>query len=875
MKILLCLTGTTEIIPSVENSKTIKGDLNYISSLLYENIHNNKQVIIVGAGDKASHAASLAMKFEKKCFINGEEFEFRKNALGKLSYLESQLLLISQCTQEKLFKECARNLLNEAFKQTPRKYSFNEMKKILRDCSPDIKFSNNQTASKYLLKEFKIKLDIRKKENTKRLQVEIDGKNAIELKMNYEDVANYIIENPGFYALRSKMASGKSEVVKQLLNKATSDKKVLLMTSTVTLVNSLCSDDRNYKTALANKTINEQNGLAVCLYSALLTPSFKAFREASNIAIFEEYESCRDALLADIIGSNGTLEEKTKGQSAFNNLLNKETVLITDAHLSQQSLDHIVARTGRQAIVIKPISEPKREQKKLTYFANRNNAVQSVRDVIDDNKRALTMSDCKHSGGRSKFESTNIEINKDFDIKSIAVDSSFFAQKDNVKHMQNPTEFVNKYDHVMSTSVWRNGISMFSNFDLVTMICHQTVAPLDVLQWAERDRPNICKGIYINNIPNAPQVSWISIFENELKKGILSIDVDEQRELLAKNTATKDIIDRIKHDNEMRLDYANNVLCMFEILNYDIDFDYSCSSKEMNDRESEATKIEKSDRLSVYKMLDKVRHMNELRRISATEEECRTLNDKRLSYASDVFSAYKIDSETDNEIFEDVFNFDEDGYGRTKIENLALVTFGLSSKYYTSFAKEVIFNKLFDCSNLDKNLDSEFSKENFNKFYDFIMQGEIDFEGTREKALNVFKSLFPNIKFSNATWLVKNLLKKEFGLSIEKAERFTEEEDGSVTKSNPTFKNSKGKFEYLMRVKIKDAGNLLKFFEMVYPNYKEINKIVTLEESQIDLVEANEVVQDFECNQDESMQESYNVVNWNMVLNEAIAEVES
>lgn len=835
--VLLCISGRTEIIPAITYSEIYKDEYMQIQALLEEDVHNGKKVIIVAAGNNSYSAAKLAIKYQKKCYINGQPFDFVNNSGEKLTALEAEILLTSQCTEEVLFKDSAIRLLDLLFKQTPSKYSLIEAKEILERSDSKLTLSSGKSSFEYLLSEFDAKLAQRRAKNLSRIQVIPDGKDIIELEMSYDVAAQYMFDNPNAgYGLTGPKGVGKTEVIQRLVKLyEEANKKSLVMTSTVTLTNSLCSDERNYKKALEAKTIDKQNTIFSCLYSALLTPAFKSFREDAELGVFEEYESCRDAIPADIVGKTGSLEEKAMAQSAFNHSLkNIKTVVLTDAHLSQQSADHFVKRTGRQLILIKPIIEHKRPAKKLTYFANRNVAIQNIRNTIANKGRALTFSDCKHRGGESKFRAMDIEINKGFDIKNIAIDADFFGEGDNMKHMQNPTQFVSEYDHVMSTSVWKNGISIFSKFDLLTMIGHQTISVLDVLQWSERDRLNLRKALYINDIPSAPQVHWNSIFYAELKKGILSTEVESKEKLLKHNDAVIDIIDRIKYNNEMRLDYANNLLSMFELEGYEIEYNYQKSSKKLNTRENNAKLEEKSERLSIYKTLDAIKKM-ELEDIRKKEDELRHVDEKRLSYADDVFRFYHINSSTEEQLFNEVFNFDADGYGRTKIDNLYIANNEHTSKFYMQQGKAILIRKLFDCLGLNKSLEGEFSKQNYDEFFNFLANEEISFGSHSEKAIYVFKALFPHIKISTSTWIVKNLLKKEFGLEVTEVVREVTDESGKTKESKPTIRNKKnGKIEYLMQISEATANELLRFYDMAYPqSLKSVARITELSQQEM------------------------------------------
>ena len=202
----------------------------------------------------------------------------------------------------------------------------------------------------------------------------------------------------------------------------------------------------------------------------------------------------------------------------------------------------------------------------------------------------------------------------------------------------------------------KNGVSIKSKFDLNSLLCHQTISLLDVLQQAERDRPNINKALYVHSYgskhKNKLTISSISIFEQQLTRGISRYDVDTQRIRLKDLEATKDIVNRIKHNNEMRSDYANNLLCMFELKGYKIEYNYDKPTKEMNKEEKLAIKEEEVERYTVYKTLDKIDCIS---KINEKEENSRTLDEKRMSYAADVFSYFNIDNKSAH--LEDVFKF--------------------------------------------------------------------------------------------------------------------------------------------------------------------------------------------------------------------------
>lgn len=824
--IYLCIAGSTQHTPAqTKSSKVIIENCQDIEKLLEEQKYGGHKVIIVADGDKAYIAAKLAYKHKKQCLINNQSFEFTKNSKSKLSYLDSLVVLVSQANQEKYFLESSKRLITEAIDKTPREYSYEVMRNVLNRAAPDLILKNGSTAKEHLANEFLNKIEDRKRANKERISVEIDNKNIIALDLTYEQSVAHILKNPGTYLYNANTGDGKTERAINPLMKALSESSVksLFMTSTILLTNALCSDERNYKNALANDTINDQSCIVSCLYSALLSPAFKQRREECTFAAIEEFESCRDALTADIVGGEGTLEQKVQAQSNFNEVINVDTLVITDAHLSKESADHLLKTTGRPIYVIKPVSEP-REQKNLTYYANKNIAIDNIRNTLKDG-RALTFDDSKNKGSGSKFRVTEIQIEKDLDIKSIAVTSDYFQKDENINLMNNPTEFANQYDHILTSPAMKNGVSIKSNFDLNSLLCHQTNSLLDVLQQSDRDRPNINKALYVHSYgskhKNRLTISSISIFEQQLTRGISRYDVDTQRIQLKDLEATKDIVNRIKHNNEMRSDYANNLLCMFELKGYNIIYNYDKPTKEMNKEEKLAIK----------------------------EEDSRTLDEKRMSYAADVFSYFNIDNKSAH--LEDVFKFDMGGFGRKKINNLSLVHYETESEFYKLYVKEIIFKKLFKCLSIDNFLNGQFSKSNYNDFYDYVTNGKISIEGKDKDVKDIFATEFPHIKYSDSTWLVKNLLREEFGLRICEFKREAVNKNGDKVMQKV---REKGTRYYLMTISQKTAYELMYFYQMAFPYSMELgsNKLkgyaaeIEARKMIMGAEETNQIVQDFD-----------------------------
>jgi hypothetical protein len=248
-------------------------------------------------------------------------------------------------------------------------------------------------------------------------------------------------------------------------------------------------------------------------------------------------------------------------------------------------------------------------------------------------------------------------------------------------------------------------------------------------------------------------------------------------------------------------------------------------------------------------MLDQIKHMRKLSEINSKHSESRTLDEKRFSYADEVFSFYRIDNEIDKKLFKQTFSFDNNGLGRTKINNLSLaIRNDTNSDYYTSQGKSIIFKKLFECLEINKDLKGEFRKEHYDKFLDFIKNGKMIIGEKETYVAYVFNSLFPDVKITTSTWTVKNLLTKEFGLSIKNVEIMNSEGE---MENDPWTRNSKTNHkEYLMNIPPKSAAKLLKFYSMANPYSDAITVTEELESDEFmklfKISDSNLVIQDFE-----------------------------
>ena len=252
-------------------------------------------------------------------------------------------------------------------------------------------------------------------------------------------------------------------------------------------------------------------------------------------------------------------------------------------------------------------------------------------------------------------------------------------------------------------------------------------------------------------------------------------------------------------------------------------------------------------------MLDQLKHAYKICQINSKEESNRSLFEKRLAYADDVFTYYNIDNESED--FEDVFDFDCNGLGRKLLNNFSLAIDGFDSDYYTSYSREFILKKLFECLNLDKELTGNFSAQDYKKFHHFVHNKYLDLHGNKEKVVFVLQSLFKGLNVNNPTCLCTGLLKKAFGLNVVYDKRISINKDGVKKKVKYKVKNNSGGRDYVMCISEATSSKLLKFYKMAttylektgYVIKKSFNSVVDkAPEFEMSIMEVNMIVQDFE-----------------------------
>jgi len=848
--ICLCIEGKhTVILPSDDLYETYILDLPTVEANLESKSYPNRTVVVSGSGDMAYYAAKLARNHGKNALINGVEVKFEDSKACTETTLINNLKLLSLCEEQEAFLDSLSHAVEAAVKACPSKMTIDDARELLKANCPELNLefriqseedgafvSEFETASELALRRFDEAIDKRMKDIKSRISFDRNHERISEASMTRAEVADYIHNNPGkIYLINWKPGQKKTTLVtKKLFDMATETNKALLMSSSIALTNNMypTTDSRNYRTALETGTINEQVAIASTVNSAVLGPAFTKFTDSVSSVYIEEIESGLDILTSDIIGHN--FKMKTEGMRNFNSLLNKETVVCLDGNMSQNTVDHIIKNTNKEIVVINATDVDAKEAKKITYYSDRNVAIERITSLAAQNQKVSVYSDFKHKGDESRFEALYlqmVEILFESELESMGVkkftaemkkeitdsiketlnarlvDAAFF--KKNKEYIDNPNLLTEEYDLVMSTPAIRNGVSIETKCDLAALIMCGVNNMHDIYQTGYRNRACEETILALTNPRRRYEVSKAQIFSNEVAKKLEPAKVDAMRELLKNDEAAKDIINRIQYLNESRQDFTNNVLCMYELMNdYVIEYDYSKTTKK---HETKAKAQEEKDRTDVYNELKCWNSVLEASKIDKNgDNEALDIRDKRLSYAGRFGRFYGLNASSN--VFELMIEFDRGGKGMGYVNNLHAVKTQQEPAYYVEAVAFHVLNKLAECIELDLvKCSGEFSKNNFDEFKEWVHTETVTFrDGSSESLIDLIPRHFPDVSIKQSASLVKGLLRELLGLSTERAT--------VIRNGKEVDKRTNDKARHrMLRIVREDSDKLAMACELAYP----------------------------------------------------------
>lgn len=847
-KVCLCIAGKhTLYLPSEQEFEIIQQDLPSIEAILTEGSFYDRTIVLSGSGDAAYHAASLAMKYKKRAIINGIEMSFPDLKNGLETELVNNLKLLSLCTDQDFYKEVVTLAVDAAIKACPAKMQESEARHLLMQSCPDLivelsTFNETDnaydysriTATKHALHLFDERLKQRREQIKSRISFDFQHHRLTHLYMLRDDVSKYIRDNRGIFIIKWPPGCEKTnKVTKRVFEAATINNKTLLITSSVSLTNGMYSsnDTRNYRTALEKGVIDEQVAIASTINSAVLSHAFAKFVNETAIVVFEEVESVRDAIVSDHMG-DGSLQSKVTAQRKFNDLLNKPTVVLVDAALSQNTLDHLLKTTDRQIFVIHAKDSPSRKAKKLNYYRDKNLAIEAMAELSAKNQKVALYSDLKHRGDESKFEALKHQIVEVIADKLLSergitdpsseqrksvrkevestlnaklVDAAFL--KANKEYVDNPNALLEQYDLVMSTPAIRNGVSIETHCDLIVLIMCGSNGLADVYQTGERNR--LCYELILaaSNPQRRYPVSKRKILVDEACKKIPDALVDETIIRFEIDEAAKDVVDRIHFMNTPRADFTNNLLIMYGQLGFDITYNYSSVNKDAAVRSKNREHIEKFE---TYQQLTDWNKIMKAAHLEMQELETLDIKDKRLNYASQICRFYNITANHD--LFESIVSFDRGGKGRAFVKNLHVIR-GLDELAdEKNLFISTLFVKLFQHLEIDPvTLSGNFSKNNFDRFKTWVDEKSITLaDGRESKLIDLVNFKFPNVSTKQSAAFIKGLLRDGLGLKIEKATKQDEQGNKIDLRTDDKFRHR------MLRIVADDASLLNKAYSLVF-----------------------------------------------------------
>ncbi|MBR9869358.1 MAG: hypothetical protein GYB18_19905 [Oceanospirillales bacterium] len=635
-----------------------------------ENATTKISITIVSDADNAYSDTFIASSLKTKLQVCNEIYN-----LASISRVNKSLMMskYARCAPE--LETSLEYTIAALVDRIPREMTLKTAKEIIIMTVPAFRVGN-QSASEYACMLLDQKVTARNKRIIDSISIDPENPNVEYIDIEYgPELVQYILDNPGNYALVGMMSSGKTQFVNKPLFKAMCEAEMfpVLCGAKQILMASIVSGERHYKTAqhLLRERISLRrlpvDGAAGVVNTLFGTDRFSDLIEVSQATLFEEYEAIRSHMVSKAVGLNGTLMERAElNDAADAKMASSKTNVFADAMLSNDSVNHIAAVTSKKVIVCRQKQKPNNITVK--YYASEDQNVAVTKEALAAGKNVATFCDGSHNANRSRFNELHKAIATN-GINSLIIDgASMSKEDDSLEFIKNIDEELKQYQHVMISPVVNSGLSVQNkHFSLTTVLGYRTNLPTQLVQSMCRFRDVTDVGLSINDSRRDNEKCCDRmLLSNELYKELQDIQMtDEMFDKHLNDPSVSKVIDRIAFENEMRRDYTNTVLVMLEHLGFNVEI--VAADKDLKKKGNDATKCgtetEEAVRSAAIQDAEKI-STDDAQKIRANQEFS-TQDSKYKLAAHDIRHTYEV-----KEIDDALIDFDSHGAGRTVIRNM-------------------------------------------------------------------------------------------------------------------------------------------------------------------------------------------------------------
>jgi hypothetical protein len=737
------------------------------TSLKYQLKKNNDKTIYIASAIQLVTTVELAFKYQAIVYINPKlKYDFSNQYNKSKGNLINSLKLLTLAQEPVMLTVgiaiVAKYLKHQVPFKMPLKSALNLVKQSI----------NPLLDAEAALLQFTACYEQYRKQ-TKKFIAPADNEKIKKIKLSYQhDLLDFLKSTDGIFFLTSGMGSGKSVCIKALYENLCSSTNIrpTILTPDIALSKQILNeyDKRHYLNNKKNKSVAELTGLVCCVNSATTNDKFFEYAQASEVLLVEEIEECLLALSQDLIKS-GSLPDRAKAMSRFFSLFHKNKIICADALFSDLTARQIIEETGKTIYLIETTDKIKLPKKTIKLMS-RDAHIECVINQVDGKNTEIGFSDGAQKESNYFFKLHDVIKSKTNKLTKI-INATFIKSKNGGEFLKNVAEFLVQYNYIQISPVLTSGLHfLIDTITRVNLFASQTILPTQLLQSSGRFRFAELLQISFSDIYKKYPKDDKSIVMDVVVKNSKGVNFYQEYEYLIDCPHAKRVVERIKNNNLMRINYENNTLILFELLGGEIQ-----REEQVNTTEIYISKTSPQELLAL-KTLTQVEYQNfqyqweELDKVE--REQC-------LKYETLKF--YNVLNKEKYHL--QVLDFDTRTKSRQWLRNLKLCREPQKCETLTSEdrVKQKVFLKAFELLNIDiMTLEGKYDLDDMLALEEYLLEGEIELHGQFFKLQDINFEVFGFItaKSKYKVTVATGILEKHFGLTHERLKRDKKKKSG-------------------------------------------------------------------------------------------------
>ncbi len=625
-------------------------------------------------------------------------------------------------------------------------------------------------AKKDVLQRINMAFIERRKEVKAKISFNNDGLNVIAANYQNGQTQEFILSNDGIHIVNGEKGTGKSEMMINIFKaQAEAMSFPIFVNSSRALAESMVDKDIEkyfYRNILANREagtscVAVRKAILGVINTVMMNGDLEPQRARAKTFMVDEIEEVLNHMSGKAVGKGG-LDDQAFIFSQFEKQMQKaEKVIITDAMMSQETIDMIKKASNGKPIYVHN-QKSSFEKPKVKYMPEAMNMAET-KCAIEQGKVGV-FCDGAHSEIKSKVNAVVEALGKGNRYQLI--DANFMSEREKAAQLKDRSEFSKSNDIIFYNSAAKCGLSIKDEeYKTVSLMACMTVSPNELVQASARFRMantillSFDKKLRFREPTNDYGVaSKIMLSETNPSE----ITPETLGGILKDENKSK-VVKRIAYKNQMRQDYINTTLIMLEEMGYDVEYVERDEEKERTGRSTrkqgtDAEKLIRIDNVIKAQLIDDKEAM-----------QIRQNGEHSSQHAKNMLESYNLRSNYNvPAVTQELMEFDAEGKGRRLIENMKIARDKNGrSQNAEGLIKEKMFKKFFELVDICPVNFGRYSAINADAFQEFLIEGHIEINDKMTlSAQRAFEIAFKdcNLCHKSSMKTVSGILKTVFNI---------------------------------------------------------------------------------------------------------------